>query len=62
MVWMTRASTSASHAIALVDLGWGQMHAYGDYGTELLIYGPRSDVELDIVLSIIEESLAFARG
>jgi hypothetical protein len=49
-------------AIALVDLGWGQMHAYGDYGTELLVYGPRSDVELDTVLSIIEESLAFARG
>ena len=49
-------------AIALVDLGWGQMHAYGDYGTELLIYGPRTEEELDTVLSIIEESLAFARG
>lgn len=49
-------------AIALVDLGWGQPHAYGDYGTELLVYGPRDEDELEAVLSIIAESLEFARG
>jgi hypothetical protein len=36
-------------------------HQYEDHGTEFLVYGPRDDHEVDIVLSIIAESLAFAR-
>lgn len=46
----------------LTDLGWGEPHQYEDFGTEFMIYGPRSDDELDFVLLIIEESLDFARG
>jgi hypothetical protein len=46
----------------LVRLGWAEPHQYADHGTEFMVYGPRSGSELAIVLSIIEESLAFARG
>ncbi len=46
----------------LTELGWAQPHQYEDFGTELLVYGPRDSDELDMVLSFIVESLAFARG
>lgn len=46
----------------LVVLGWAEPHQYADFGTEFMVYGPRDQVELDAVLSIIEESLAFARS
>ena len=45
----------------LIAAGWAEPHQYGDYGTELLVYGPRDDDELAIVLGFIRESLAFAR-
>lgn len=45
----------------LVRLGWAERHQYADFGTEVMIYGPRDPRELEAVLSIIEESLAFAR-
>lgn len=46
----------------LVELGWAEPHQFGDFGTEFMVYGPRTEAELAIVLSIIEESLAFARS
>lgn len=46
----------------LTALGWAEPHQYEDFGTEFMIYGPRTTDEIDVVLSIIEESLAFARG
>ncbi|HWG23856.1 luciferase family protein [Actinospica sp.] len=46
----------------LVELGWAEPHQYGDFGTEFMIYGPRDATELDVVVSIVEESLAYARS
>ena len=46
----------------LTTLGWAEPHQFEDFGTEFMIYGPRTVEELDVVMSIIEESLAFARG
>lgn len=46
----------------LTALGWAEPHQYEDFGTEFMVYGPRTTDEIDVVLSIIEESLAFARG
>ncbi|GAA4668193.1 luciferase domain-containing protein [Frondihabitans cladoniiphilus] len=46
----------------LTELGWAEPHQYEDFGTEFLIYGPRDDAELDIVLGFVHESLAFARA
>lgn len=46
----------------LVRLGWAEPHQYADSGTEFMIYGPRDAAELGQVVSVIEESLAFARA
>ena len=46
----------------LCDLGWGEPHQFEDYGTEIMVYGPRDENELEVVLSLISESLFFARG
>ncbi|WP_231556403.1 luciferase family protein [Cryobacterium sp. MLB-32] len=51
----------AARGAELTELGWSQPHQYEDYGTEFMIYGPRTEAELEIVLSIIVESLSFAR-
>lgn len=45
----------------LTALGWTTPHQYEDFGTEFLVYGPRDASELETVLSIVEESIAFAR-
>ncbi|WP_374010559.1 luciferase family protein [Leifsonia sp. LS-T14] len=42
--------------------GWGIPHQYGDFGTELLIFGPRDAAELAVVLELIEASIRYARG
>lgn len=46
----------------LVSLGWAEPHQHEDFGTEYMIYGPRNAAEVDDVVSVIEESIAFARG
>lgn len=42
--------------------GWSIPHQYGDFGTELLVFGPRNSAELGVVLNLLVESIAFARG
>jgi hypothetical protein len=46
----------------LVELGWAEPHQYADFGTEFMIYGPRDEHELEVVVSFVEESLAYARA
>lgn len=46
----------------LERLGWAEPHQFEDHGTEFMIYGPRDSDELEAVVSVIEESLAFARA
>lgn len=46
----------------LVRLGWAEPHQYADFGTEFMIYGPRNKDELEAVVSVIEESLTYARS
>nr|WP_281363912.1 luciferase family protein [Leifsonia soli] len=46
----------------LTELGWAEPHQYADFGTEFMVYGPRTSHELQIILAIAEESLAFARA
>ncbi|GAB3097941.1 luciferase family protein [Isoptericola nanjingensis] len=46
----------------LVALGWAEPHQYEDFGTEYMVYGPRDAAEVDAVVSVVAESLAFARG
>ena len=51
-----------SRGQSLVDLGWAEPHQFGDFGTEFLVYGPRSHEEVVVVLTIVKESIEFARG
>lgn len=46
----------------LTTHGWGEPHQYEDFGTEFMIYGARTNEELEFVISIVQESLSFARG
>jgi hypothetical protein len=46
----------------LTELGWAEPHQFEEFGTEFMVYGPRSADELRVVVSIVEESIAFARG
>lgn len=46
----------------VIDAGWGELHPYGDHGTEMMVYGPRDEAEVEVVLSLVEASIAFARG
>ncbi|MBR7832961.1 hypothetical protein KDL01_06790 [Actinospica durhamensis] len=52
----------AERGARLRELGWAEPHQFGDFGTEFMVYGPRTEDEVAIVLSIIQESLAFARS
>lgn len=51
----------AGRGAELTELGWAEPHQYEDFGTEFLIYGPRTEAELEFILTIIVESLSFAR-
>jgi hypothetical protein len=44
------------------ELGWAEPHQYEDFGTEFLLYAPRTIDEVAIVVSFVEESIRFARG
>jgi allantoinase len=48
-------------AAEVIDAGWAEAHQYGDFGTEVLVYGPRDADELAVIIGVIRESLAFAR-
>lgn len=50
-----------ARAAELVRLGWAEPHQYGDFGTEVMVYAPRDLREVDLVVAVVEESLAFAR-
>jgi|SRR5664280_326438 len=57
----THLCLPVERANEVCELGWGEIHPFGDFGTEIMVYGPRDDKELEIALSIIDESLKFAR-
>lgn len=48
-------------ALEVCELGWGEPHQFTDFGTEIMVYGPRNKSELKIVLKFISEGLSYAR-
>jgi Family of unknown function (DUF5519) len=48
-------------AAEVCEKGWGEPHGYADHDTEIMVYGPRDQHELDVVLELLTESLTFAR-
>ena len=57
----THLCLPTQRANEVCEVGWGEIHPFGDFRTEIMVYGPRDEEELEVVLSIIEESLYFAR-
>jgi hypothetical protein len=45
----------------VIAAGWGEEHPNGDWHSEMMVYGPRNDDEVETVLALIEESLSWAR-
>jgi hypothetical protein len=52
----------AHRAVEVCAAGWGEAHQFAEFGTEIMVYGPRDAIELERVVGLIEESLAFARA
>ncbi len=52
----------AERCLEVCALGWGEPHQYADHATEIMVYGPRDREEIAIVMEIVRESIAFARG
>ena len=52
----------AARGARLTELGWAEPHQYEDFGTEFMVYGPRDEAELAVVLAIVGESLDYARS
>lgn len=49
-------------AAEVVAAGWGTYQRTGDFLTELLVFAPRDIDEIDVILGLVEEALAFARS
>lgn len=52
----------ADRAHEVCIFGWGEPHRYSARPTDIMVYGPRDTEELQAVLGLVRESLAFARG
>ena len=48
-------------AAEVCEKGWCEPHGYADHDTEIMVYGPRDQRELEVVLKLLTESLRFAR-
>ena len=50
----------------VIEQGWGEIHPLVPTGdmpaTLLMVFGPRDDTELDVVMGLINTSYKFARG
>lgn len=47
-------------AVELCSKGWGELHPYADYATQVMLYAPRNEQELGTVLGLLRESVTFA--
>ena len=51
----------ADRAHEVCIFGWGEPHRFGRRPTDIMVYGPRDLEEVEVVLGLVRESLAFAR-
>ena len=58
----THLCLPTARAIEVCELGWGEPHQFESYGTEIMVYGPRDENELEIVLGFVAESFEYARA
>ena len=56
------ACLPVDRAHEVCGLGWGEPHRYTGHETEIMLYGPRNQEELRVVVGLVRESIAFARS
>lgn len=44
----------------VVAKGWGEPHTYADFETQIMIYAPRNESEIELIAGLLEESVEFA--
>lgn len=42
--------------------GWGEPHTYADFDTQIMIYAPRNEEEIEVIVGLLEESVQFVRA
>ena len=50
----------SQRAAELCDRGWAEPHQYADHVSEIMVYGPRDEPELEFVVGLIAESVEWA--
>ena len=50
-----------ARAKEVCNKGWGEPHTYADFETQIMIYAPRNEEEIDVIVGLLEESVLFAR-
>lgn len=56
---------TADHAATVVDEGWGEYHPFAIDGTIpnlVMVYAPREDEDLEVVMTIVRAAVAYATG
>jgi hypothetical protein len=44
----------------VIEKGWGEPHTYADFETQLMLYAPRDEDEIEVIAGLLRESAAFA--
>ena len=51
-----------NRALQVFDTGWGEPHAYADSDTQIMLYAPRNEEEIDIIDGLLRESIEFVKS
>lgn len=51
----------AGRAAEVLAQGWGEVHAYADFDTQIMLYAPRNNEEIEIVVGLLRESVEFSK-
>jgi hypothetical protein len=52
----------SERAKEVLDTGWRELHAYADFDTQIMLYAPRNEEEIDIVVGLLRESIEFVKS
>ena len=52
----------SERAVEVISQRWGEVHPYADFDTQIMLYAPRSNDEIDMIVGLVVESVEFARS
>ena len=50
----------SERASEVIGKGWGEPHTYADFDTQIMLYAPRDEEEIDLIVGLLGESVHFA--